>query len=160
MSRTHSHAMRWLHVALFALAPVLSAGVCDCCERGPCPERCRMRLAKDLGCCCSATPREGGVASCCSKPVDAPHYDRAGGRSYPSGKPCACWLEPKESPSGQEVRDDDLIRSTTPKIAGFGTLATDDVWIATASVRVAIQAGLSNLIPRRPARILYGVWRN
>jgi len=159
MTSVYGRVMRWVHVVLFALAPVLSAGACDCCERGACPERCGTRQAV-ASCCCSDAPRSEDAPSCCSDSVCSPSADCGVDGCDAESGPCRCWIEPKETSAGQDERNHDLDHSSIMKVAGFASQGPCDSREHRRLAVLSAQEWSSSLIPRRPVRVLYGVWRN
>ena len=147
---------RWVHVVLFALAPVLSAGICDCCERGNCSERCPPRELTVAG-CCEAT--EGKASSCCSALTDVPVSGCGSVGEGVASDTCRCMREPKELWSGSKDHDS-LLPSTATPLASVIHPAVNGLWDDTARTPPVTVAVLCSFIPRRSVRVLYAVWRN
>ena len=144
---------RWVHVVLFALAPVLSAGICDCCERGNCSERCLPKESTVAGCCCEAAERK--APSCCSAQTDVPV---SAGCGSVASDTCRCMWEPKELWSGSKDHDSFFPSTATP-LASVIHPAVNGLWDDTAHTPPVTVAVLCSFIPRRSVRVLYGVWR-
>jgi hypothetical protein len=160
MTFTLSRILRCLHAALFALGSFASAATCDCCERGPCPDGCRMRSvgASD---CCSSAQRVADRPPCCCGQSRVVVSVSDGEVICTSPRGCGCLLEAKELPSGQEVRDSDPTGSHTDHVGGFAiVVGIFDSWVAQLSAARVLPEWPPGLIPCRPVRILYGVWRN
>jgi hypothetical protein len=140
--------VRATHALLFLAATIVSPGVCNACT--------------------SASPIAGFASSvaathCCRSPEQATAVSVAdagdGDQNTCRGctDDCRCQLRPKDSPSGSPGSD--VVRLIPSQ--GSATVAV--AWLAApedqvARIREAWSA--SHSIPARPARVLYGVWRN
>jgi hypothetical protein len=77
-----------------------------------------------------------------------------------SSEPCRCWVEPKETITGQDQRDSIHSDSLVHGFAGASNPRHDEVREQQRRGFFAEHEQASSLIPKRPVRVLYGVWRN
>jgi hypothetical protein len=169
-------AARVTHTLLFLAAQIalLSPGVCDACVKG---------------CCASGTPRIADVASpillasnlpsstaicghrsdhCCGLPVTDPVTEKAAADRGTADitAACRCQLEPRQIPpadlqSGGFTSRRELVRSWTSVDAALPVAwlpPFDGQHVGLHSLAFAQESAAA--IPSRPARVLYGVWRN
>jgi len=152
-----SRGLRVALLVLFALAPVLSAGTCDCCERGNCSESCPPRQASVSSC---GENTAGEMPSCWSLQADSPVADcRSVGEDVASDT-CRCMLEPKELWSASKDHDELLLSYANPSLIVTIHTAADGLGSALAATAPIVVNQSGSPPPRRPVRILYGVWRD
>lgn len=151
-----ARGMRWALVVLSSLTPVVSAGICDCYERGKCSERC-LRIEAGIT-CCDGDSTADGVPSCCSLQPHVVLNGCLGVGEESASDGCRCMLEPKEVWSGSKDHYDFPSIDVKQSLHCLIPSASDGLGdVLTASTPAT--AGDSGLfIPRRPVRILYGVW--
>ena len=136
---------------LFAAASLVSPGVCDACEKGCCHATGAAPIAA------AATPvavhAARPVASCCSA---APHSCKAlsAERAEVEGT-CQCQLSPQESLPATRGAPPELDHS--PWSVAWTGPASSDRELVPRALGTAWLAERS--IPARPARVLFGVWR-
>jgi hypothetical protein len=155
-----SGVIRVLAIAVLLAAQLLGLSQCAACELGSCQSReacgcCQPAgpEAVSAGCpsCGSGTragPDAGTAASCC--PSGDPH--RAADDDAAS-RPCRCQLQP---------------RNDTPIDRPHPPAGDESVGLPAPAVRAVVDDLLEHAadrlvvsdVPRRPARILLGVWRN
>lgn len=129
--------------ALFA--PLVPQSFCDACDRGCCAEEGVDRDPSFAGPC--GEPKDG-----C--PLCAAGTGQCGTESAPL--PCHCQLTPRQ--------DQPLSFTPSPPHGEHATqlaiLETDSLHVPHSLGRSREYAAASLAIPIRPARILFGVWRN
>lgn len=158
-----SCVVRWMHGILFTLAPILAAGACDCCERGPCPAHCGAQQApcpSHASCCCAKIAAKSTTLPCCAASAPALPPGICVDDGCTGTQPCRCWAEPKETVAGQDDRHSVHPDSFGHGFAGASTPSHDDVREHQSGGILTKHERVSSLIPSRPVRVLYGVWRN
>lgn len=153
-----ARGMRWALVVLSSLTPVVSAGICDCYERGKCSERC-LRTEAAVACCDGEMTKDGGTP-CCSHQADAAFNGCLGIGDGSASDACRCMLEPKELWSGSKDHNDFPSIDLKPSLICLIPSASNGLGnvLAVSSLATIGDSGL--FIPRLPVRILYGVWRD
>lgn len=151
-ARPVRHVVRVTHALLFLAAATAPSGVCDACHARPQPGGSAV--------CCGADSALGGdrgeaaaanavaATHCCSSVADA-----GDGAPYTSGG-CRCQLAPRDL-------DDQGVAA--PAVAHDA--AGDPAWAVVTGLPesdVAFLAAADRALqdPGRPARVLFGVWRN
>ena len=164
-----SRAARVTHTLLFAAALAISPGVCGACASGCSPRGLSAAGIPGTGVAFAVAATHGGT-SCCGTTAGGPPEgtispdaspaavaDAADGISLPcchGAAGCDCLLEPRESeaavPPATSSAD-----AGEPMPAAIAVLAD----LAETASR-AVQLTPDQRQPERPARVLYGVWRN
>ena len=103
-------------------------------------------------CCCG---QSGAVEdSCCASDKELPCTSCASGVQACGGDVCGCLLQPGE----RRERTDSVLPGKRPPAGG--TPPANPFESQLAALLAGDQAVLGHLVVARPARILYGVWRN
>lgn len=152
-----ARGVRFTLVVLFALAPVLSARTCDCCERGTCGECCPWTRSK-IACCCEDEAAES--PSCCSSQANTPGTACTSVGRGTAGGPCRCMLEPKELWSASKDLNDLWLSDAKPPLIVTNHPAVHCMGGVLAGKSSIAVHDSGSPPPHRPARILFGVWRN
>ena len=162
-------AVRVTHTLLFSVALTVSPGVCGACASG-CPESgnaapgspgtgvaSAVAATHARGSCCGTLP--GGLPQGSDPRSNSPHgvADAADGFSMScchGATGCDCLLEPRSAEAAvpPAASPTDLGGPMPAAIAAipFTTMVPPAAVVAVVAVRP----------PQRPARVLYGVWRN
>jgi hypothetical protein len=164
-----SRAARVTHTLLFAAALAISPGVCGACASGCSTRGFAAAGIPGTGVAFAVAATHGGT-SCCGTSAGGPPEgtvspdaspaavaDAADGISLPccrGAAGCDCLLEPRESEAAvpPATSSADAGEPMPAAIAVLADLAE------TASRAVQLTPGQRR--PERPARVLYGVWRN
>ncbi|MFM8414686.1 MAG: hypothetical protein ACKOCX_08180 [Planctomycetota bacterium] len=162
-------AVRVTHTLLFSVALIVSPGVCGACASG-CPKggfagsgcpgtgvAFAVAATHGQGSCCGAIP--DGLPQGCGPRGTPPTgvADAADGMSLPccrGGAGCDCLLEPREAEAAVPPATSP-IDPGGPMPAAIAALPP----MLEASPGIG-RATLAARPPERPARVLYGVWRN
>lgn len=164
-----SRAARVTHTLLFAAALIVSPGVCGACASGCSPRGLSAAGIPGTGVAFAVAATHGGT-SCCGTTAGGPPEgtispdaspaavaDAADGISVPccrGAAGCDCLLEPREPEAA-------VPPATPPPDSGGpmpAAIAALPDAAKTSSQSAAFAMGERR--PERPARVLYGVWRN
>lgn len=159
---TPCRAVRVTHALLFVVALIVSPGVCGACAAG-CRASGPSRLGSSVGTgvafftspaddTCGGCPVVGSVGC----PLDGTAADRTGccPARCRGGPDCGCLLEPADEAVV-------ILPVTARKTTGDGMpVAWCEVCDRDTARTARLPAPTHDRPPDRPARVLYGVWRN